>query len=315
MKTKLLSKFIIMSYSLKSQNLKRIIISFSLVFCLLNVFSQNDTVIYYKDNKIFIEDNNGELRVKVINPRVDSLDNLLFEGVYGEDYSSEVNLNFTFSRLIKRENFSKTIIYLHVNGPSFGKTILAKPNLKSGDIEDAYLANAIEFDWNFVELNKAFSNKFILFAGFGINNNFYYSDNNTAFKVVDGKVRQINAPDNIHYSISQLYTIYFTVPVMVEFQNLFKSKFLSRLDFYINGGVELGVKFASQSVVRYRLDGKRREEIIDKGVNVNPFKANLKLCVGFGNIGFYAKYGLTTLFKKNKGPDVIPVSFGVFYRI
>lgn len=119
------------------------------MFCVIvfNVINaQSDTVFYFKDNKISLKEQDGELKVQVINPKVDSVENLLFEGVYGEDYSSEVSMNFTFSKLLKNGDHLRNLHGLGLFG--FAYSTLSTRDLKLNGNENAILRSAMEFNLN-----------------------------------------------------------------------------------------------------------------------------------------------------------------------
>lgn len=287
--------------------MKNSIIITVLVFLAVNLSAQTDTTFYYKDNKILVKEENGELKVQVINDKIDSAETILFEGNYGDDSSSEVTFNFTFSKFVK--NKKKKHLYAHGQGFGFGSVALSTRNFKIDNNEGAVLSHAWEASWNFFAVNVPFSpkNNWLFATSFGWKANNYYSDNNTAFQIVDGKTVQVPAPENIYYSRSVLGTMHITITPMIEWQ--------SRQEFFVQAGAEIGIKVYSRSYAYYRENDKKKNEEIDKRLNVNPFDVSLKVGLGYGPIGIYAKYGLTRLFKQGKGADVVPVSFGIIFDL
>jgi hypothetical protein len=46
-------------------------------------------------------------------------------------------------------------------------------------------------------------------------------------------------------------------------------------------------------------------------LNTHPLGMNLLLQAGYGCLGFNARFALTSLFEKNKGPELYPASIGI----
>ena len=51
-----------------------------------------------------------------------------------------------------------------------------------------------------------------------------------------------------------------------------------------------------------------------RGMNVNPLTADAKVEIGFYDFALYARYGLIELFRRHRGPEVIPVAAGVIWH-
>jgi len=101
------------------------------------------------------------------------------------------------------------------------------------------------------------------------------------------------------------------VPIMFEYQK----KLAKNSTFFVQAGVELGLKLSSKSSVVYRDDSNKRiREKMGRGMNVNPLTADAKVEIGFNSFALYARYGFITLFRKERGPEVIPVAAGVVWH-
>ena len=48
-----------------------------------------------------------------------------------------------------------------------------------------------------------------------------------------------------------------------------------------------------------------------KDMYVNPVGVNLLAQAGYGDFGLYLRYSTTSLFQKDKGPEMSPYSFGI----
>ena len=286
------------------------IIATIIVLIAVNLSAQTDTTFYFKKNKILLTEQNGELKVQIINNEIDSTERILFEGNYEEESLSEVSFNFTFSKLIKKEN-NKKLNSASGQGLSlsFGTTTLSPRNLKNkNSVEGAVLSGAFDAGMTVANINMPLSKKdnWFFITHFGVKGYAFSSDNNTSFQVENGKTEQIRAPENIYYSRSNLFVLYLTASPMIEW-NITPA---SQIPLFVQIGTDVGVRILDRSVVTYRENGKAKSETVGKKLNVNPFEASLRAGIGFGDFGIYAKYGLTGLFKQGKGADVIPVSFG-----
>lgn len=81
--------------------------------------------------------------------------------------------------------------------------------------------------------------------------------------------------------------------------------------FYL--GTELGIKVNSKSFVTYRENGIKEHEVIGKNLNLNSLTCNVRAGFGVRNTSLFVSYGLVSLFKKDKGANVVPVSLGVTF--
>lgn len=130
---------------------------------------------------------------------------------------------------------------------------------------------------------------------------------NTAFRQVNGQTIQTNAPIGIQYTESFLSVWYLHVPLVLEWQK--KSR---HSNFYVQIGAEGALKISGKSKIIYNPDDDREiYETIGKNLNINPLMVDAKLQVGFNNVSLYAKYGVITFFRNNRGAHVIPVSAGI----
>ena len=233
---------------------------------------------------------------------IDSLENLLLVGEYG----SSVNADFTFSRFIKKKN------KMHAHGTNMfiGYTSLVKHNLSNmGCVNGAVLRQSLSVESGMTAfgLDVRISKKYgwFFYGGIGFKINVFSSDLNTAFKKVDNKTVQVPADSGIFYSHSSIMQWYLQIPLLIEYQ---------KKDFFVQAGIDFGIKLASTSRVTYRSPENPKkviDEKVGKGMYVNPFSVDLNATIGLGNVAIYARYGLINFFKKGYGAEVVPVSFGI----
>lgn len=294
--------------------MKRAILLSVLVVLYTTLFSQKDTTFYFQGNEINITSNsNNEINVRVHNSKMDSSETMLFEGTYNDTSSKEVNTSYAFSKFIKK---TKVSLDPHTSGIYAGFSNLASRDLSIGNVKDAVLKyNSYEIGWTMFSVNIPLSNKYgwFFFIGAGFRVQQYNSDNNTAFRLDNNlNTCQIAAPTDIYYSTSKLTMWYFNVPLIFEYQK----EITSSPNFYIQAGLDCGIKLTSKSKVKYCVtdDNKETKEFIGSNMNVNPITVDARVEIGFGDLGVYARYGLINTFRSNRGANVIPVAVGAIWH-
>jgi hypothetical protein len=62
----------------------------------------------------------------------------------------------------------------------------------------------------------------------------------------------------------------------------------------------------------YDVDSEKKKDKKFDDFNLNPFRTDVTLRLGYGNyVTVFANYALTTLFKSNQGPQLHAWTFGV----
>jgi len=314
--------------------MKKISLLFTLCFSFLVTFAQNDTTVIFNGNKIVITRDNDNVSVFVerIEPGKNLNDSLSIDTVppyivdeylddpFNNDTIKEPNDDYNFGDRFFNPDFSERIqrnlrrkqYDSHISGFFFGFSNLSSRDLHIGSVPGAVLKySSYEIGWTIfnkdIKLTKPCRNYAILFvAGLGFRYNQYNADLNTAFRQIGGMTVQTNAPIGIDYTKSYLSAWYIHMPVVLEWQ---KKK--GPTSFFIQAGVEAAVKLSGKSKIKYYPDDDREMvENIDKNLNINPFTIDAKLQIGINSISIYAKYGLLTFFRTDRGAYVIPVSVG-----
>jgi hypothetical protein len=198
---------------------------------------------------------------------------------------------------------------LGVNGflTADNKTTLPK-NYEGFDLK---MEKSINVRINFLEQNvNLIKNHLGLVTGLGLNWVNYRFDNNIRLSNTDGYTSA--KPENIvgtSYKKSKLVVNYLVLPVFLEYQTNSKANLRS---FHLAGGMEFGLKIGSHTKIVYN-DGKDRKEKERDGYNLNPFKADATVRVGWGKLNLYGTYAMTELFKAEKGPQLYPYSVGISF--
>ncbi|MBT3303085.1 MAG: DUF2807 domain-containing protein [Bacteroidetes bacterium] len=176
------------------------------------------------------------------------------------------------------------------------------------DFLDLNFAKSIAVDLNLFEKDFAIIGEYVqLVTGLGIGISNYKFANNT--RLIDNRDSLGGYIDTVNsYSKTKFTTTYLTLPLLLEINTGSDPK----NSLHISGGLLLGLNLGSKTKVVYTEDNDKKK-IKEKGdYSVNPFRYGLTARVGFGeDVAIYANYALSTLFEKDKGPEMYPFTIGV----
>ena len=278
--------------------MKRTFLTLAILSLGLLAFSQTDTLNIK---------NSDTTKVKVLD-EWDELENMNSETNYFDEdnnYKWEYSLETDDWENIKEGKFSGLW-----SGFEMGVNNFVNPNgsMKLSK-ENSYLninnSRSYEFSLNVYDFSLSIFDKYIgLTSGVGITMNNYRFENNTTL---------INSLDSLSYSTDTIYNyqknkltaFYLKIPLLLEFNIPVNHNRLS-----IAAGVIGGIKFASYTKQVYN----GFKEVKGKDFHTNLFKYELTARVGYGNVNLFANYALSTLFNKNEGPELYPVSMGIGLR-
>ena len=78
------------------------------------------------------------------------------------------------------------------------------------------------------------------------------------------------------------------------------------------GGALFGINTYTSYKVKYKMDDNTKiKKVEGKDYNINPFSLSYLVEMGWDNLGVYAKYTPTPLFKNDKGPVIQLFSAGL----
>ncbi len=166
------------------------------------------------------------------------------------------------------------------------------------------------FKLNLIEQNfNLIKNKFGVVTGLGLEWNNYFFANNSWISgdsnVVMGGFDIVNKDK---YSKSKLTSTFINIPVIFEYQT---NPHHNSKSFHINAGAVFGVRIGSHTKVVMENPSKQKIKNNDD-FHLNPIRFDLTAGIGYGIINLVGTYSLTTLFKENKGPQLYPVSVGIY---
>lgn len=199
----------------------------------------------------------------------------------------------------------------HWAGIDFGFMLLMDENRENSFADNPYWKNdaAKSQVWNL----NVFEHKFNFGTPYvGLTTGLGFNFTSVAFKnnyVIQSTPDSVYAAvDSIHqYSKNKLKASYLTVPLMLEFNTSSDSD----RSFYFAAGVVGGVRIASKTKREGEFEGKEFKEKVKGQYNLNPFKLDAAVRLGYSNWGVFANYSLLPLFDQGKTVDLYPLTFGL----
>jgi len=148
---------------------------------------------------------------------------------------------------------------------------------------------------------------FYISPGIGLTSNDYAFKNN--IQISTGSDTTMFTLDTILANDKyELQATYLQVPLMLGFR--FGNPDKKRVGLQV--GAIGAYKIGSRVKQKYFLpenDTKQKNKIKDD-FNINPFKVDLIARLSIGDVGLFGKYSVTSLFEKNKAPELYPFSVG-----
>lgn len=202
------------------------------------------------------------------------------------------------------------------SGFSFGLSNFVDQNFSlSRDGADQFMDLNTGKSWN-MNINFAqysinlINNKFGLVTGLGLEWNFYrFDDDNSIQKDANGEIINMDlstVQPTWNIEKSKLSTTYATLPLLLEIHS--SSDQNSGVVFA--AGVIGGVKLGSNTKVVYKENGDKNKDKTKDDFNLAPFRYGVHARLGIGDWMIYGTYYFTSIFEKDKGPELYPLSVG-----
>lgn len=205
-------------------------------------------------------------------------------------------------------------IEAHWAGIDFGFTTLLNSQNTTNFGNHSYWNNdpakSFNINWNILEHKfPIYKNHIGVTTGLGFgfyqvsfkNNYVLQSNADSVFAIID----TIN-----DYSKNKFKAAYLQAPLLIEICNKNHEG-----GFYLDAGILAGVRLAS----KVKREGKqisdgKEFEFKSKGLyNLNAFKLDGIVRIGYDDLGVFATYSLIPLFDKTKTDAIYPVTFGLSY--
>jgi len=145
--------------------------------------------------------------------------------------------------------------------------------------------------------------------GIGFNWNNYHFKNEQLQITTGSDTTMFYVDSNQIYDKFKLRSTYVQVPLLVGLQLGNPDNTPINIQFGVIGGFKIGSKIKQ----RYYIDNTEYEDKVRDDFNINPFKFSATARIGIGDFGLFANMSLTTLFERNKAPELYPFSMGVTF--
>ena len=146
-----------------------------------------------------------------------------------------------------------------------------------------------------------------LVTGLGFEfNNYFYKNNYTLRSDTNRIVLLCVAGPK--YDKNKLTVSWFRVPLLLQFNTKSGHKGGS---FHVALGAIGAVRMCSHTKQTWEIDDTRYRTLTKSSFNLNPFKADATLRIGYGYFNVFVNYTFTPMFEGGKGPKVFPVTAGI----
>ncbi len=148
-----------------------------------------------------------------------------------------------------------------------------------------------------------------LVTGLGLEWNNYFFRN--PFTISKNDITGITGVDSFYFDAgykvnsSRFRTTHLVIPLLLEFQVPIQSH-----RFFVSAGVLGGVRLFSSTKVEYENNGEK-EDKVQNDFNISSFRYGFTARIGYRGLKLFANYYPTSLFEKDKGPEVNPFSVGL----
>lgn len=200
----------------------------------------------------------------------------------------------------------------HFAGIDFGFNSFLKDDYTGYDSEfmdnNVFRSNSVYF--NIAQQSFGLQknrNTFGLLTGLGLHLQSYrLNDNTTIFKdendVVQAQYLYLDDSQKSKFSITSL-----TIPLLLEWQ-IPVNHYDNRM--YLSTGILGSLRLSSHAKIKYKADKKQKLKEVDD-FSMHTFKYSFMLRAGYRWFNIFATYDLLPLFKEDKGPELVPFTFGI----
>lgn len=152
-------------------------------------------------------------------------------------------------------------------------------------------------------------NKLAITTGLGIVWNNIHFDGNDYLTPNADSLTATSSLAGTKLSLNKLYTFDITAPLLIKFAPGRAKK--SKGGFHIAAGAIIHYVVTSSVVTETSSGGYDQRVEMDDDFNINPFRVDATVRMGYDKIKFFANYSLTPYFNSSKSPDVRLFSAGL----
>lgn len=284
-----------------------------------------DTTVRFNQKTIYINDSIEQITVRVMDENSNEYKKV-YEGIFTDEKSYEqfnvrqeigFHIPFVKRKCTKNRYYKRNYMIPHWQGFGFGFLTLADDNFNIGQTGDIPLnkGKSNEIMLNILEgIMPIGGNVFGITSGFGLNWRNFHLERNSHLLQQDAITKVYDAPVGITYRYSRLRTLHLTIPLLLELQPVLGR---NNQNFYVTAGVVGGWNVMATYRVKYDdpTTGKKVSFVESRGLQTNPLTLDIIVQIGYGDIGFYAKYSPIGVFQKGKGPRVNAASLGCMINL
>ncbi len=160
---------------------------------------------------------------------------------------------------------------------------------------------------------------FSVATGLGISFHNFYSDATPSVRdtsgLLTGKTEFVKLNDyykkNVDYSTNKMTVTYLDIPIEIRFKTRAKrnKRFKASVGFKIGYNISNHTKYKGEDVI------EKTDDVVElKKSNIkyiNNWNYGVIARIGYGRYNLMAYYSLSKIFKKNKGPQMYPISVGI----
>ncbi len=195
--------------------------------------------------------------------------------------------------------------YFGVNGLLTSDNSITLPN--SANYLDLDYSKSVHFQLNIAEKRFQFGTPHVgLTTGLGFEFNRYEFKRNVNIAYNSDSIWG-RIDTTVSYNKNFLKATYLQVPLLLDITTHKDPDKAFQISFGVIGGYKIGSKMK----LKYEVDNNKNKDRSKGHYNINPFKLSATARITYKNITAFANYGLTTVFEKNRGPEVYPFSVGL----
>lgn len=177
---------------------------------------------------------------------------------------------------------------------------------------DLNTGKSIHVGINIIEHDFKLYRRYVMFTtGIGLSfDNYRFSSNQTLIRnspMVAAEYDLNDKGQQVSYSKNKLAVSYVTVPFLLQFN----TNELLKKSFHVAAGVLLSYKYDSHLKLVYDKEGEKQKTKRRDEFNIEPFRYDATVRIGFRNYTLFGNYAMSELFKKDKGPSMHPFNIGL----
>jgi hypothetical protein len=164
---------------------------------------------------------------------------------------------------------------------------------------------AVNFNLYDYEINL-YRKNIMLVTGIGFTiNNYRFTSQSYLVAGADSVIAYTDP--SVDVQKNKLVANYLTVPLLIEFNTSQNPKKTAHIAFGIIGGV----KIASHGKIITEKNGNEVKTKFYDQYNLNPWRYDATVRLGYRGFTVFGSYDMASVFKKNKGPEVSPMTVGL----